>query len=382
MVQGAVYDAVNAIGPRRYEPYLLTKRFSPRASRSAAVATAAHAVLADIVSSVPNVEDAPRATLLASLATQYEDFLDEIRDGRSKAAGIAAGSAAAEVMIRARQDDGRFGPSQWTPNRAPGHWWPLNDLVSGQQLLDPTPWVGAVEPFVLESPSQFRTRGPKALTSAGWARDFNEVKALGAADSRVRTEHQTYIARWWQSQPLASWNSVARQLVTRRDLDATTAARLFALQNLSTADASINCWNDKYHYDFWRPWNAIPRAAEDGNAATRPRAGWAPLISAPYPEHPSGHLCLDGASVRILRAFFGNRIEHGYEIASASPLLQPTDERTRTFTSFRRVLVEVVEARIWAGLHFRTADVQGRVLGRKVADLAAEQYLQRTGHTR
>ena len=378
MVQGAVYDAVNAIGPRHYQPYLLQKRFSARASKDAAVATAAHTVLADIVATVPNIMDAARASLLASLATQYEDFLAGIPDGRSKAKGIAAGNAAAEVMIAARRGDGRFGPSQWVPNKAPGHWWPLNDPTTGQPVLDPTPWVGGVKPFLLKSSSQFRTRGPKALTSAAWARDFNEVKAIGAVDSTVRTGDQTYIARWWQSTPLASWNSVARQLVAREGLDVATGARLFAMQNLSTADASINCWNDKYHFDFWRPWNAIPRAAEDGNRATEPQASWKPLIAAPYPEHPSGHLCLDGASTRVLRAFFGNR--NGYEITSASTFLQPTDERTRSFRSFSRAVAEVVEARIWAGLHYRTADLQGKALGQKVADYAADHYFQPVGH--
>ena len=209
MVQGAVYDAVNAIGRRHYRPYLLKKRFSARASKDAAVSTAAHAVLANIVSTVPNIMDPARATLLASLATRYEDSLAGIPDGRSKVKGIAAGNAAAEAMIAARQDDGRFGPSQWVPNKAPGHWWPLNDPVTGQPLLDPTPWVGGVKPFLLKTSSQFRTRGPNDLASAAWARDFNEVKAIGAVDSTVRTKNQTYIARWWQSSPVASWNSVA-----------------------------------------------------------------------------------------------------------------------------------------------------------------------------
>ena len=378
MVQGAVYDAVNAIGRRHYRPYLLTTRFSGRASADAAVATAAHAVLADIVATVPNILGPARATLLASLAKQYADFLAGIRDNRSRAKGIAAGNAAADAMIAARRDDGRFGPSQWVPNKAPGHWWPLNDPVTGQPVLDPTPWVGGVEPFLLRTPSQFRTRGPKALASAGWARDFNEVKAIGAVDSTLRTADQTYIARWWQSTPLASWNSVARQLVAREHVDLATAARLFATQNLSTADASINCWNDKYHWDFWRPWNAIPRAAEDGNPATEPQAGWKPLIPAPYPEHPSGHLCLDGASTRVLRAFFGDRNE--YEITSASTFLQPTDERTRSFRSLSGAVSEIVEARIWAGLHYRTADLQGRALGSKVAGYAMDHYFQPIGH--
>ena len=269
MVQGAVYDAVNAIEPKHYRPYLLNRRFSARASKDAAVATAAYVVLRTIVSTVPNFTDPARATLLDSLATQYANSLAGVPNGPFKTQGIAAGNAAAAAMISARQDDGRFGPSQWVPNTAPGHWWPqLN--AAGQPILDPTPWVGGVDPFAMQTSSQFRTPGPNALTSAAWATEFNEVKALGSATSAVRTTHQTYVARWWQSTPVAIWNSVATDLAERDGLSIADTARLLAMENLSGADAAINCWNDKYYWDFWRPWNAIPRAAEDGNPATLP----------------------------------------------------------------------------------------------------------------
>lgn len=380
MVQGAVFDAVNSIGRKHYEPYLLTQRFPAQSSQEAATAAAAYGVLRDIVSSVPNLPDATRATTLATLATQYADALAAIPDGSAETWGIAAGEAAASVMIAARADDGRFGPSQWVPNTAPGHWWPSTDPTTGQLVLDPTPWVGGVEPFVVKSSSQFRTRGPLRLSSARWARDFNEVKALGAVNSTVRTATQTYIARWWQSTPAKSWNEVGRELSMRHGLDALATARLLALQNLSGADAAINCWNDKYHWDFWRPWNAIQRAAEDGNPATEPDAAWLPLVAAPYPEHPSGHLCLDGAHARILRMFFGDRIEGGYSITSVSTLLAAADPRTRTFDSFSQALDEIVEARIWAGLHFRTADRQGKALGLNVAKYVAAHVLQQVHH--
>ena len=378
MVQGAVFDAVNAIGRKHYKPYLLKQRFSHWASEDAAVAAAAYGVLFDIVSTVPpqNIPDATRATVLATLAMQYEDALADIPDGWAKTKGIAAGEAAAEAMIEAREDDGRFGPSQWVPNADPGHWSPQTDPATGQPILDPTPWVGAVEPFTLKSPSQFRTRGPNKLSSHKWAREFNEVKKIGAVNSTKRTTTETYIARWWQSTPVRSWNEVGRDLAMRKGLDALETARLLALQNLSGADASINCWNDKYYWDFWRPWNAIQRAAEDGNPATKPDAAWLPLIAAPYPDHPSGHLCLDGAHTRILWKFFGNRVRGGFSITSISTLLLPTDVRTRHFDSFSQVLDEVVEARIWAGLHYRTADLQGKALGLSVARYAATHYLR------
>jgi hypothetical protein len=380
MVQGAVFDAVNSIGRKQYRSYLLKQRFSARASADAAVAAAAYGVLRGIVSTVPNLPEANRTTALATLAMQYADSLSAIPDGWTETKGVAAGEAAASAMIAARADDGRFGPSQWVPDTAPGHWWPQTDPATGQPILDPTPWVGAVDPFTLKSPSQFRTRGPLRLSSSRWAREFNEVKAIGAVNSTTRTATQTYVARWWQSTPAKSWNEVGRELAMRNGLNALDTARLLALQNLSGGDAAINCWNDKYHWDFWRPWNAIPRAGEDGNPATSPDAAWLPLIAAPYPEHPSGHLCLDGAHTRILRMFFGDTIPGGYSITSLSTFLGPADARTRSFGSFSQAVDEIVEARIWAGLHFRTADLQGKALGLNVARYVASQDLQPVHH--
>jgi hypothetical protein len=236
--------------------------------------------------------------------------------------------------------------------------------------------VGNVTPFLLQSSSQFRTAGPQSLTSAAWAADFNEVKSLGSVSSSVRTPKQTHIALWWQSTPVRTWNEVARNLVSDPAYGVSLAdsARLFAMQNLSAADAAINCWNDKYHYDFWRPWNAIPRAAEDGNPATEPDPTWTALITAPYPSHPSGHLCLDGAHLGVMETFFGtDAIAFGATSA-------PFPGEVRFFSSFSQALDEIVEARIWAGLHYRTADVQGRGLGENVAAFAVANYFQRVGH--
>jgi hypothetical protein len=370
MTQGAVYDAVNAIQPRRFAPYLLKRRFSATASEDAAVATAAFLVLTDIVSTVPSTISFPnRATLLASLQTSYDASLAAIPEGASKKQGIRAGAAAADAMIAARRGDGRFGPSQWNPSHEAGHWWPMSN-PDGTPILDPTPWVGGVRPFLMTSSSQFRTAGPNALTSAAWAADFNEVKALGAVNSSVRTAEQTHIAIFWQSTPVVSWNAVARTTAEARGLSLADTARLLAMENLAAADAAINCWNDKYYWDFWRPWNAIPRADEDNNPATVPDPTWAPLISAPYPEHPSGHLCLDSAHTRVLSTFFGTDAI-GFDIASAQ-----FPGETRHYNSFSQAVSEITEARIWAGLHYRTGDVQARVLGNNVADYMAAHYFQ------
>src|SRR5215213_6130953 len=247
MVQGAVYDAVNAITPKHHRPYLLKRRFGNTASDEAAVATAAYLVLKNIVETVPQSIPFPaRETLLASLETQYDASKDAVPDSPFKEMGIAAGTAAAQAMIDARQGDGRFGPSQWVPNSAPGHWDPV--APNGSTVQDPTPWVGGVEPFLMETSSQFRGAGPPALASAAWAADFNEVKAIGGdgvLTASTRTSTQTYIAKWWQSNPVASWNDVARQLIVRNDVSVSDAAELLAMENLAAADAAINTWNGK-----------------------------------------------------------------------------------------------------------------------------------------
>jgi len=378
MVQGAVYDAVNAIGPKEYRPYLLNRRTGARASVDAAVATAAYDVLSELVTTAPERAPFPtRGALLSTLSSAYEASLDAIKDDSFKKQGIRVGHAAAQAMLDARAGDGRFGPSAWVSNSEPGHWQPL--APGGVAALDPTPWAGNVRPFLIQSSSQFRSAPPPALDSQQWAMEFNEVKALGRATGSTRTDDQTYIAKWWQSAPVHSWNEVARQLIARNELDAGDSARLLALQNLSGADAAINCWNDKYHFDFWRPWNAIPRASEDDNPATEPDPTWTALLTAPYPEWVSGHNCLDGAHAAVLRMFFGDDPEGGpFQITST--FVNPGGPAVRTFDTFSQPLAELIEARIWAGLHYRSGDVAGQTLGRNVANYGAANYLQPVGN--
>ena len=380
MTQGAVYDAVNAITPKHHRPYLLKRRFSAQASQEAAAATAAYSVLSHIVSTVPaSITFDNRVALLESLAAHYDVSLAAIPDSKFKTQGISAGTAAANAMIAAREDDGRFGPSQWVPNSDPGHWQPA--LPNGTSPLDPTPWVGGVKPFLMLSSSQFRSDGPLALDSAAYAAEFNEVKALGGdgvVTASTRTPDESHNAVFWQSAggPALLWNGVARNLAEdpAMALDLADTAILLAMMNLSGADAAINCWNDKYHFDFWRPWQAIRQADLDDNPATEPDPNWTPLLTAPYPDHTSGHLCLDGAHLRVLQMFFGtDEIEFGVTSSQFGG-------ETRFFDRFSEPLEEITEARIWAGLHFRAADEQAVELGTNVAEYMADNYFQPVGH--
>jgi hypothetical protein len=374
MTQGAVYDALNAITPKHHRPYLLKRRFGATASKDAAAATAAYRVLSSIVSGVPATIPFPnRATLLQALAAEYAASLGPIPGSPFKTMGIKAGNAAADAMIAARQGDGRFGPSQWVPLVGLGYWQPLLN-PDGTPILDPTPWVGGVRPFLLQSSSQFRTAGPLSIGSAAYAADYNEVKAIGSLNSALRMPEQTHNALFWQSAggPALLWNDVASDLVEGSSVGMADSARLLGMLNLAGADAAINCWNDKYHYDFWRPWNAI-HAADDGNPATEADPSWTALLTAPYPEHPSGHLCLDSSELPVLQMFFGDDVHFGVTSSRFGG-------ETRFFDHFSDPLTEITEARIWAGLHFRTADVQAKILGQNVVDYMTEHYFQAVGN--
>ena len=378
MTQGAVYDAVNATEPKHHRPYLLNRRVGANASKEAAAATAAYRVLSSIVSGVPpGIAFPNRASLLTMLATERDASLGAIPASPFKRQGEVAGNAAADAMIAARQNDGRYGASQWHPDTRVGHWWPLIDPVTMLPALDPTPWVGGVRPFMLTSPSQFRTAGPNALSSTAWAKDYNEVKAIGALNSATRLPDQTHNALFWQSNggPALLWNDVADDLVESpsHSLGMDDSARLLAMMNLAAADAGINVWNDKYHYDFWRPWNAIPRALDDGNGATDPEAGWTALLTAPYPGHPSGHIGLDTPALRVLQMFYGDNVPFGVTSSRFGG-------ETRPFSHFSAALAEIVEARIWAGLHYRTADVQSVTLGDNVVRYMTDHYFQPVGN--
>ena len=368
MVQGAVYDAVNAID-RGYQPYLSEPPSNPADSKEAAAATAAYQVLIGLF-----------PTQQSTLQPQYDAYIAALPDNPpgSKAAGVAIGQATASAMLTNRQNDGRFGPSPTPYPVAPGIWRPTPPSYAN----DPAPWVGNVRPFLVPSAEMLRTAGPNALTSAEYAEDFNEVKELGSLTSVTRTPDQTDAAIFWQAHAHALWNGIFRTLAASRNLNIVDSARLFAMENLAAADASIGCWNDKYYWQFWRPITAIREADTDGNPATEPDPAWLPLfdpstpvcalpalVTPPFPDHPSGHASNTGAFVQTLQNFFGTD-----KIAFSA--FSSKSCTTRSFDRFSDALKEVIDARVWAGIHFRTADVQGSVLGKKVAQYLKKHYFQ------
>jgi hypothetical protein len=366
IVQGAVYDAVNAIDGG-YRPYLARPAANPWDSKAAATAAAAFNVLKWLFPGQ-----------LGTLQTTYDTYVAALPDlpAGSKAAGVAAGEAAAAAMIAARTNDGRGGGPGTLVGTTPGVWRPTIPFF--QQ--DPAPWVGEVRPFLLPNAEMVRSDGPNALTSAAYAEDLNEVKRLGSINSTARTPDQTEAAIWWQGNG-GFWNGVTRSISAARSLDIVDSARLFAMEDLAAADGFIGCYKDKYYWKFWRPVTAIREADTDGNPATAADPGWTPLFdpataqggpplsTPPFPDHPSAHSCASSAIVHSMQDFFGtDKIPF-----SAFSIRTGT---TRSFDRLSDALKEVIDARVWGGIHFRTADVQGSVLGDKVAHWERKHYFQ------
>jgi hypothetical protein len=352
MVHGAVYDAVNAIDGR-HEPYLGAPGARSWYSKDAAAATAAYRVL---VSIVPAQQ--------AALEARYQASLAAIPEGQAKAGGIAVGEASAAQMIAARTGDGRFGPFRFLVGSEPGQWRPVLPAF----LNDPNAWVAQVRPFLIDSTAQFRSDGPNALDSKRYAREFAEVKSIGSLKSTTRTADQTDMARFWAEHAPAMWSRVFRQLSADHSLGTAENSRFFAMMYLTAADAAISCWDDKAHWGFWRPITAIREAETDGNPRTEADADWLPLIATPpYPEHPSGHGCVSSSIVESLRDFFGT----DRAVFSATGALSGT---TRSFTRFSQAIEEIIEARVYSGIHFRSADEQGARIGKQVARWRERHY--------
>jgi hypothetical protein len=364
MVQGAVYGAVNAVD-RHGKPYLVNRSY-PKASADAAAATAAFRVLNTLFAS-------------SALQTAYAASLAGIPDGAGKDQGVAVGTMAADAMLAEGHNAAQMPIACTFGSGLAGVWRPLTGS-GGAPVCDPAAWVGNAKPFIVESASQFRTVGPYPLGSPEYATDVNEVEGIGAINSLTRTAYETHAAPFWQTNPAANYNAMARRFVAQFSLNMPDSARLLALLNLSAGDTLINAWNDKYFRNMWRPWSAIRHADIDGNPGTTADPTWTPLFdpslslviggvgpalsTPPYPDHPSGATAYASASMRAFESFFGTDDMTFYATSSRFPGEQ------RVFHRFSDLTDEVLNARIWAGIHFRNPDQQAENLGAQV-----EQYV-------
>jgi len=387
MVQGAVYDAVNAIDGG-HRAYLVKPSASPSDSMDAAAATAAFRVLVGFPQRTPPLAGVVPSSQLVTLQALYDTSLASLPDGAAKTGGIAVGEAAASAMLIARQNDGRGGTFTFVPGSDPGDWRPGPPQgPTGIVAADPAPWVGFVRPFLVPNVDMLRSQGPNDLTSKAYKRDFREVKRVGSLTSTVRTPDQTAASIFWQDNGAAIWNRVFRSLALSRGLDIVDSSRFFAMAGLAGADGSIGCWNDKAHWSFWRPITAIREAAGDGNPNTKADTNWvplfdptvpvsgAPLVTPGFPDHPSGHSCVSGAILSAMQDFFGTDV---VPFTATSNKCLPAPCPARSFGRLSDALKEIIGARVWSGIHFRTADRQGARLGQKVAGYMDRHYFQPT----
>jgi hypothetical protein len=363
VVQIAVYDAVEAINGR-FKPYHVQ---IPGASGSpaAAVAKAAYDVL---------VTRFPAQAM--SLTMTYHAYL--AANGLAEDdPGVAVGHQAAVGIVALRANDGSFPLNQqpFTGGMDIGVWRPTTSYLPGPPpSLSPAlaPWLATVTPFALKSPSQYRPTPPPPLGKNQYATAYNEVKALGARFNSTRTTEQTDLALFYNSNFLVLWNRALRDIATAQALNIDDSARLLALASLAGADAGITAWDSKFHYVAWRPVTAIQEGDNDGNPDTVGDPNWQPFINTPnYPEYTSGANCVTGAITRTLALFFGTDQMNFlvYTTNAAAP------QQPRTYDRFSDAAEDVVNVRVYQGIHFRPADIEGRKQGRLTAQWVFSHFL-------
>jgi len=376
MVHAAIHDAVQAYEKRfkHYAVHIGEATGSP----VAAAARAARDVL---------VNRFPLQT--ATIHGKYLAFLTSHGGLTEADEGTLVGQQAAAGIIVRRTGDGSYPTPPPPPDlggTGAGQWRPTPPALAAFS----TPWLGAVEPFTMDFNEQFRARRPPALSSLEYARDYNEVKALGGPVGYAgvtRTPDQTQIGYFWSGNTIALFEGMIRGLVEACEMGTEQryckslsrlgdSARLFALANLAGADAGIRAWNSKKHYNFWRPITAIQQLLpgdNDGNPQTEADAAWTSLIATPpYPDYTSGANNLSGSFTTIVARFFdADKVTFKATTTAAQAI-----PNVRTYHRFSDLADEVVDARVYLGIHFRFADTAARREGTRVATQAFNHFLR------
>ena len=354
MMHLAMHDALNAVTPH-YATWSLVAA-ARDADPALAAVTAAHDALLALY---PAQKDLLRANLDKSAL--------DAGSGRAAQRGAELGHAIGAAVIARRSADGSTGREPYREGRKAGEY----RFVPASDALFAPHWR-QLTPFALRSPQQFRVAAPPALGSAHYTRDFLEVKDNGGKSSTARTTEQTHYAAFWYEFSEAGWNRVARVVSRGQPQDLWQRARTFALLNVAMADAYIAGWDSKLHHDFWRPVTAIRLAADDGNPSTQPDAQWESMLpTPPIQDHPSTHSALGAAAAAVLAHCF-KRDDVKFTFASPTAL---ADNPMRSLGSFSAAAYENADSRVRAGLHFRSATIEGLRLGRRVGGHAVATLL-------
>ncbi len=348
IVQVSVFEAVNAI-TGRYPPQRAKLAPTTGASVDAAVASATRTALSKLMPAQQ-----------AAIDADYQALLAKVPDGPAKTSGIALGEQAANAIVAMCADDGAVSPDAYRPATAPGVYVPT--------VGPAVPHWGKRRPWVMSRGDQLRPGPPPALTSDTWARDYNEIKAIGGRNSTQRTAEQTAIAKFWEATaPVVYW-PVARSVAAMPGRDVTDNARLFALAAMAMDDALIAVFDAKYTYNLWRPVTAIRNGDLDDNNATEREAGWAPFIDTPmHPEYPCAHCIVSGSMGAVLAAEIGSGPTP--TLTSASPTAGGAVRTWKSVDDFTR---EVANARIYDGVHYRYSTEIGSAMGKKIGELTVK----------
>jgi len=351
IVNTAVYEAVNAI-TKRYPADTLKLEAAPGTSVDAAIAAANRTALSKLL---------PSQQVAIDLA--YRAALSKIADGAAKNSGIAVGEQAAAAVLVARADDGAVAVETYRPQTSTGVYVPT--------VLPAAPHWPQRKPWLMSNPAQFRPGPPPALTSPLWARDFNEVKALGGKSSSRRTAEQTQIASFWEATLPPVYTGIVLSVAEAPGREITQNARLFAAVAQAADDALVAVFDAKYHYNFWRPVTAIRNGDLDGNDATERDASWTPFIETPlHPEYPCAHCTVAGAVGTVVQAEIGRGSLP--PLATTSYLIKGP---ARKWAKIDEFMQEVANARIYDGVHFRNSTEVGTAMGKQVGALAVAKFL-------
>jgi hypothetical protein len=362
IVQAAVFDAVNGID-LRYTPIHVFRAGPRNASKRAAAVQAAYAILIRLYPAQSDMLDQKRSASLTGISRGWGAERSE-----SIQKGIEWGQTVADSIWAWRSND-KFAqiPPTFTGGTASGEWRPTPLAL----LPGLTPQLAHVTPWVIQSPSQFRPSAPPALDSAEYTADFNEIKLTGSSSSSTRTADQTQYALFWNpGNPPDFWDPVATALAEKHHFSLLQTAHLLAQVNLAMSDAIIGCWDAKYTYVSWRPITAIQLADTDGNPDTLADPTWMPLLATPpFPGYPSAHSCASGAAARVLSHYFG-------ENTAITVTNDALPGEMRSFSSFSAALEEIVNARVFGGIHFRTDCNAGQTLGDSVGKYVIKHSLR------
>ena len=350
IVEVSVYEAVNSI-EGRYTPYLAKVPAPAGASVVAAVAAANRTALLELM---PGER--------AAIEEAYRSALAAIPEGAARADGIAVGEKAATAILARAAQDGTNAPDTYQPYTTPGVYVPTA-IPAAHNWTKRTPWIMA-------RADQFRPGPPPDLKSEAWAKDYNEVKMLGAKNSASRTAEQTEIARFWEETRPLIYHPVLRSVANIPGRSVSRNARLYAAASMAVDDALIAVFDAKYAYNFWRPVTAIRNGQMGGNSATVGEPGWTPFINTPmHPEYPCAHCVSSGALGAVLTAELGTAPMP--KLSSSSPT---ADGKVHEWTSVADFMEEVKMARIYDGVHYRNSGNVGTALGMKVGALVMEKF--------